>query len=68
MRKFGNECVGCPIEMGCYGSSCPLYNVEHFYCDRCGEENKLYHYDNEELCGDCLLKEFDVVTGSDFYL
>jgi hypothetical protein len=67
MRKFESECVCCPMEMGCYGSSCPLFSVEHYYCDRCGTEDKLYYYDNEELCASCLLDEFDVVEGSDYY-
>ena len=66
MKRILDECVGCPPEIGCFGSSCPYKNVVRFYCDRCGEENKLYHYDGEELCEDCLLKEFDVVEGSDW--
>lgn len=66
MKKILDECVGCPPEIGCFGSSCPYKNVVRFYCDRCGEEEKLYHYDSEELCEDCLLKEFDVVEGSDW--
>ena len=66
MKRILDECVGCPPEIGCFGSSCPYKNVVRFYCDRCGEENKLYHYNGEELCEDCLLKEFDVVEGSDW--
>ena len=65
MRKVENECVGCPPEIGCLGNSCPNMNVVRFYCDKCGEENKLYHYDDEELCESCLLKNFDVVEGSE---
>lgn len=33
-----DECVGCPPEIGCYGSSCPNKNVSHYFCDECGEE------------------------------
>ena len=33
-----DECVGCPPEIGCYGSSCPYKNVPHYFCDECGEE------------------------------
>ena len=66
MKRILDECVGCPPEIGCFGSNCPYKNVVRFYCDRCGEENKLYHYDGEELCEDCLIKEFDVVEGSDW--
>lgn len=67
MKKIENECVSCPPEMGCLGYSCPNRNVTRFYCDRCGEEETLYHYDSEEICADCLLKEFDVVDGSEYY-
>ena len=66
MKKILNECVGCAdIGMRCLGSSCPNRNVVRFYCDRCGEENKLYHYNDEELCEECLLKEFEVVEESE---
>lgn len=64
MKKVENECVGCPLEMGCLGSSCPNINVVHYYCDKCGEETKLYYYDGYELCADCLLEEFEVVEDS----
>lgn len=66
MKKIEDECVGCPTELGCIGSACPYKNVVRFYCDRCGEETKLYHYDGEQLCVECLLKEFEVVDGSDY--
>ena len=65
MKSIENECVGCPPELGCLGIICPNRNVARFYCDRCGEEGKLYHYDSEEICEECLLKEFDVVDGSE---
>lgn len=65
MKKIEDECVGCPIELGCLGSTCRYKNVVHFYCDRCGCEEKLYHFDDEELCAECLLKEFEVVEGSE---
>lgn len=67
MKKVENECVGCPPEMGCLGDSCPNRNVTRFYCDRCGEEETLYYYYDEELCADCLLKEFKVVCDIDDY-
>ena len=56
MKCIENECVGCPPEMGCLGSSCPNRNVTRFYCDHCGEEEELYYYDGEELCIDCIKK------------
>ena len=65
MKSIENECVGCPPEMGCLGRSCPYMNVVRYYCDECGYERKLRHYDDKELCEDCLLEKFDVVEGSD---
>lgn len=66
MKKIENECVGCPPELGCFGNSCPMRNVIRFYCDRCGEEDKLYNYYGYEVCADCLLEEFDVIESSDW--
>lgn len=66
MKKIENECVDCKsLGLPCLGNSCPNRNVARFYCDRCGKEEKLYHYDSEEICESCLLKEFEVVEGSD---
>lgn len=69
MRKLEDECVGCKdLGLPCFGDSCPNRNVTRFYCDRCGEEDTLYHYDEyTELCQDCLLKEFSIVEGSELY-
>ncbi len=65
MKKIENECVGCTdVGLHCIGGACRHRNVVRFYCDRCGWEEKLYHYNDEELCADCLLEEFDVVEGS----
>ena len=63
MKRIENECVDCGLP--CLGNSCPYKNVVRFYCDRCGEEEKLYHYYGEEICQDCLLKEFKVVEGTE---
>lgn len=65
MRTIENECVGCPPEIGCIGISCSYNNVVHYYCDCCGEETKLYHYNGYEICESCLIKQFDIVEGSD---
>ena len=64
MQRIENDCVGC--ELYCLGNSCPNRNVPHYYCDDCGREDKLYYYDSEELCEECLLKKFEVVEGSDW--
>lgn len=63
--KYANDCVGCPPEIGCLGSSCPQRNVLHTYCDRCGDEARLfYSFDDEQLCEDCLSAEIDEWWGS----
>lgn len=68
MKRIENECVGCSsIGIPCLGNSCPNKNVVRFYCDKCGEERRLRKYNGEELCQDCLLKEFEVVDGSECY-
>jgi hypothetical protein len=62
MKKVLNECVGCPPEIGCLGSTCPYRNVTRYYCDECGEEEQLYEYDGKELCLDCIEKELTKVN------
>ena len=61
MKIIENECVSC--DLPCMGSACPYQNVTRYYCDRCEEETTLYYYDGEELCVDCLIKEFEIVKG-----
>lgn len=53
-KRYEDECVNCPPELGCLGSDCPKKNVLHFYCDKCDEEAELYHYDGKELCIECI--------------
>ena len=66
MKKIENECVGCTdLGLHCLGGSCPNRNVVRFYCDKCDKEKKLYHFDDKELCVDCLLDELEVVEGSE---
>ena len=62
MQKITNECIRC--DTYCIGSHCPNKNVVRFYCDKCGNEATLYDYYGEELCENCLLKEFDIIEGS----
>lgn len=57
MKKYQNDCVGCPPEMGCLGTGCPYQNVPHWYCDECGEEfppSELRVYDGETVCRQCV--------------
>lgn len=59
MVRLENECVGCPPEMGCLGSSCPNRAVPNFYCDDCGHglsSDELYDVDGNMLCSFCALK------------
>ena len=65
MRKIEDECVCCEPDLHCLGNSCPNRNVVRFYCDKCGNEETLYHYEDMELCECCLLDEFDIVEGSE---
>lgn len=59
MIRIENHCVGCPPEIGCFGSACPYKNVEVHYCDRCDEElHEIYEVDGEELCEHCLKEMF----------
>lgn len=30
MVTYENECVGCPPEKGCLGSTCPYRKVKHY--------------------------------------
>jgi hypothetical protein len=63
---YTTECVSCGFP--CKYKACPYYEVKHFKCDRCKDKDViLYHYDNEEICEECLLKEFEIVEGSDEY-
>ena len=63
MMKIEDDCVGCGLP--CI-DSCSYKNVPHYYCDKCDEEDVLYEYDGYELCSNCLLKEFDIVEGSQY--
>ena len=66
MVIYEDECVGCPPEMGCFGNSCVKRNVPHYYCDECSNEDRLYHWDDRELCIDCIIKELVIVEGSKY--
>ena len=63
MHKTENECVSCGLP--CWGDSCPYRNVTRYYCDKCGEETTLYHFDGEELCIECIEKSLEKVEGSE---
>ncbi len=67
MRYHTSECCDCGLP--CIYKTCPHYEVEHFQCDFCKEEDvRLYNYNGYEICEECLLKEFEVVEGSDIWM
>lgn len=58
MITYEDECVCCPKELGCLGSSCPYMNVKHFRCDWCDEDldpSELRYYKNQHICKECYL-------------
>ena len=62
MVKYENQCVGCPPNMGCMGSSCPHRKVKVIYCDCCGEQidsDEVYEVDGQDLCEDCFNDMFN---------
>ena len=59
MIEYEDECVGCPPEIGCMGSACPHRNVPHTYCDYCGDEARLYDWEGDHVCKECVIKEMD---------
>lgn len=62
MLKYENDCVGCP--QGCI--NCGRKHVAYWVCDKCGEEaEKLWKYEGEELCQDCLLETIPKAEESD---
>lgn len=64
MIYYTRECVSCSLP--CIYEACPNYRVANYKCDFCEEEDvKLYKYNGWEICEDCLLKNHEVVEGSD---
>lgn len=51
-KVYENECVDCGLP--CIGEACPHRKVLKFYCDECDAEAVLYHYEDKELCIDCI--------------
>ena len=63
MVIYENECCDCAVPgYPCLGNSCPNRHVKHYYCDDCRDDvEKLYRFDGEELCIDCIEKRLEVV-------
>lgn len=58
-----NRCCGCAVPAyPCLGDSCELRHYRTLYCDKCENEvERLYKYGGDEICEECLLKEFEVI-------
>ena len=62
MKKTENECVGCTsMGLPCLGSGCHHRAVTRWYCDKCGDETQLYHFEDQELCIDCIVSMLEEV-------
>lgn len=75
MLKHEDMCVGCPTEMGCLGSSCPMRNAAFYYCDHPGcDAYAEYQIDGEDYCEEhaeeyltSFYKEYDEYADLDLY-
>jgi hypothetical protein len=65
MKQIENDCVGCPDGVPCLGSTCPMRNGAHYYCDKCGDEAELYKYEGGEYCATCIEKMSNGSVGID---
>lgn len=63
MIRYENDCCDCAVPgYPCLGNSCELRHFPHYYCDSCGDETELYDFEGKELCANCVLSKFEVVT------
>ena len=58
--SYENDCVDCGLP--CF-DSCPHKRVPHYYCDECGDEAKIYNWDEtgQQLCIRCVEERLEVV-------
>lgn len=60
-----NACVDCQIP--CESQCCPYAAETHSMCDRCGNEDIcLFWYEGEQVCGDCILSDYEIVEGTEY--
>lgn len=61
--RYENRCCDCAVPAyPCLGDSCGLRRYKVLYCDKCESEvDRLYKYDGQEICEECLLEEFEVI-------
>ena len=62
MERYENECRDCATENYPCDHYCRYKRVNHFYCDCCGGEDKLYWYDGKQLCISCVESELESVN------
>lgn len=60
MIEYEDQCVNCAE--GWCRPSCSLKHVPVLICDICGcETDKLYYYENEQVCAECVLDSLEEV-------
>lgn len=57
MIEYENDCCGCATEGYPCDPRCKRKRAPHYYCDCCGEEEKLYWLDGKQLCINCVESE-----------
>lgn len=61
MVRYENDCCDCATENYPCDRFCYRRRAKHFYCDMCGEEDKLFWYDGKQLCISCVESELESV-------
>ena len=60
MKISESDCVDCGLP--CMYKACPHYEVVRYICDNCKDDvYELYHFEGQELCGDCVLEQLEKV-------
>jgi hypothetical protein len=63
MVTYENQCCDCATDgYPCIGNSCRRRHFKVLTCDRCKQEvYRLYKFDGQELCEDCVLHDLEVI-------
>lgn len=54
MIKYENDCMDCATDGYPCNPCCRRKRAPHYYCDHCGEEEKLFWLDGKQLCIACV--------------